>query len=333
MLGDAHVGKKHVIQSLIEKTDGSQPLEWKTIEAPPTTYAVQTYTIRTKYYSAPVEFHVSQIKDFEWQEHWSGYEGLILVWDATRKSSWNKMQHVMQRLQDREHGFEVLLAVANRVIPGVVLQNMQDCCLEHGVELVILADTVFEADPINRSAAADTDTVGMDRILEALQCTMWKSMEMRAVEPSSHSRSDPFSQIPAHEESSLHATAAADPARKERTPVAAVEASSMPIAEKAGRAGETEALESENADEALVRAEVEHDIHEGFEALMNEVHRIRTSVRDGKLTDDARRAQAAEMAMKLWTLLGDSDRDNNHEHGSGRRSEYEDEENHDNHDG
>ncbi|KDO23040.1 hypothetical protein SPRG_22288 [Saprolegnia parasitica CBS 223.65] len=199
VLGSAQVGKKHIVEAVVAAGGAQDAAEWAKADD----HAVLAHTLVTKYYSAPIAFHVPEAAH-DVPEDLSPYEGLLLVWDATQKASWSHAQSVMEAIASREHGLEVLVAVANRASPDMVLENMNDCCLEHGFEHI---------------AAPKTP----------------------------------------------HPTPASTPSLLEQD--------------------------------------------EGFEALLQEVLSIREDVNLQRLTDDERRARAADMAMKLMSLLGDNSDD------------------------
>ncbi|OQS04019.1 hypothetical protein THRCLA_03700 [Thraustotheca clavata] len=249
VLGDKHVGKKYVVEALVGATGGK--VSWRNDGEMAAT------TLRTKYYSALIEFHVpssSVLDDL------SPYEGVLMVWDAGRKTSWSTVEAAMEAIARQEHGLEVMLAVANRVTPGTVLDNMQDLCLEHGVEHVAI-----DEGRVDEPAAVGTgETKGIERIVEALQCTMWCSMEMA----SGHEKPAQEPVVNAASESNVN----------------------VPTQEIPG-----------------------HHQDEDFEALLNEVLSIREDVNQNRMTDDERRARAAEMAMKLWSLLGEEDESSDEE--------------------
>ncbi|KDO20733.1 hypothetical protein SPRG_13315 [Saprolegnia parasitica CBS 223.65] len=238
VLGSAQVGKKHIVEAVVAAGGAQDAAEWAKADD----HAVLAHTLVTKYYSAPIAFHVPEAAH-DVPEDLSPYEGLLLVWDATQKASWS-------------HAQSVLVAVANRASPDMVLENMNDCCLEHGFEHIAVSRGAS-------SAAAGSETSGIDRLVEALQCNMWTSMEMR--------------------DGVRHPTA-------ESAPAAAPKAPTTP-----------------HPTPASTPSLLEQD--EGFEALLQEVLSIREDVNLQRLTDDERRARAADMAMKLMSLLGDNSDD------------------------
>ncbi|EQC38060.1 hypothetical protein SDRG_04490 [Saprolegnia diclina VS20] len=253
VLGSDHVGKKQLVEAVVAAAGAQDAAEWAKLDG----HAVLAHTLVTKYYSAPLAFHVPEAAHAV-PDDLSPYEGLLLVWDATQKASWSHVQSVMEAIASREHDLEVLVAVANHASPSMVLENMNDCCLEHGFEHIAVSRDAS-------SAATGSETSGVDRLVEALQCNMWTSMEMRDGVRNPTTESTP-------------------------TPAAAPKTPKTPQSTPAS----TPSL-------------LEQD--EGFEALLQEVLSIREDVNLQRLTDDERRARAADMAMKLMSLLGDSDDD------------------------
>ncbi|OQR94048.1 hypothetical protein ACHHYP_01895 [Achlya hypogyna] len=243
VLGDARVGKKHVVEALVASSGTAA--EWSKTDD---TLALP-HTLCTKYYTAALEFVIPTNKVLP--TDLDGYEAALLVWDATQKASWVYVQSTMEALSTRDHGLEVLIAVANRATAGLVFENMTDACLEHNVEHVQVHEASVALSPTD-------ETSGIDRIIEALQCNMWASMVMLNGQPKP---SVPEPQVVAEE------------------PKAVPPPPTGPI----------------------------RDQEEDFEALLHEVMSIRQDVNQNRLTDEERRARAADMAMKLWSLLGEGE--------------------------
>ncbi|KAF0700185.1 Aste57867_9313 [Aphanomyces stellatus] len=265
VLGGAAAAKQDVAEAVLKKMNVDTTIAWNKVEGndEDVSYLAHSMTISTKYYTAPVELHVHTCVG----DDWASYEACLCVWDAADKSSWSHVQDAVERMQD--HSFDAFLSIAvssNGAAEGesTSLQHALDWCIDHGVEHV----------PFNLTKSSDSltndETSGIDRVVEALQCTMWKSMEMkdgRAAPPVVN-----------------HATTV-DESRDEGNPA-------VDLPTTAGVPSPPSAP----------------DTVDDFEALLQQVHAIRSQVTNpSNVSDDERRERAAEMAMKLWSLLGDDD--------------------------
>ncbi|KAH9136538.1 hypothetical protein LEN26_006110 [Aphanomyces euteiches] len=255
VLGATHAANQQVAEAVLKKIDTSKDtIAWSKVERE-SSFLSHGVIISTKYYTAPVEFDVHA----DLCDDWASYEACLLIWDPSDKASWARVQDTVERMED--HSFDALLAISTSSVDGTMsLQNTLDWCLDHGVEHVALERAESE-DP-----ASNDEATGIDRVVEALQCTMWKSMEVKA-----NSSSD----------------VAPTPAPQAAPPVA----ENPPV---------TEAMfqpSSNNVDEDATN----------FESLLQEVQSIRAQLNREDVSDDQRRARAADMAMRLWNLLGEDD--------------------------
>lgn len=146
---------------------------------------------------------------------------------------------------------------------------------------------------------------GLPRLMEALSTTMWRAMETK----NEASKRTGVQESKRSEES---------PSQRQEAKVAAVPESTQPdVLEQLARSEQGIALPSftglggdkddDDEDEDGMRA---------FNDILQSVARIREAAMNGSMSDEDRRAKAAEMALRLAQTLGldmeDSDNDENH---------------------
>ncbi|KAG7394381.1 hypothetical protein PHYBOEH_005257 [Phytophthora boehmeriae] len=274
---------------------------------------VSMLNLQTKYYRAPVEVHAHQVHDnapvsalaHEFQE----YEAVVCVADASQRESFLQVRRLAQKIVDIiPYDVCLLVAGSSSVKTEENVQQMESWCQENGFEFIDLD---------NKNQMTSDDSVidekhGMERVLEALHCNMWKSMEMA---PPSAMKPTPVETetIAKTEEGKQEETKDKTPEENEdKTTVAKEDKTSvneeqeraddsrlqalLQALEIAGTPGDN-ASESEDGDDDIDMSE--------FSALISEVQNVRDQGQS--LTDEQRRERAAEVAMKLWSFLGAED--------------------------
>ncbi|RHZ26733.1 hypothetical protein DYB31_006008 [Aphanomyces astaci] len=276
VLGAAGVGKEGLVEAVVRQVDASKGISWTKGAS---SFRAHPATISTKYYTAAVEFHVHSQP---FSGDWTAYEACLLVWNANDKSSWSHVQNAVEGMG--EHSFDVLMAVACGSNIAINMENAMDWCLERGVEHV--AVDLASSEPAASSSddlASKDGTTGMARIVEALECTMWKSMEMK------HGHA-----APAAISSDALASSEPDPSPPE-----------LPSFNAAPPSVSSTAIPTSSA-QPSANTNNNNGVEE-FETLLHEVQAIRSQMQG--VSDDQRRARAAEMAMKLWEMMGNDDSD------------------------
>lgn len=260
--------------------------------------------LQTKYYTAPVELHAQHVqlnaladgsKPLPHPLH--EFEAIICVVDADSEESFLHVHKYVQDLLEEHPAFDVCLMVS---LPSTAAgnksaayhQRLEQWCQDNEFELVDTLDTGE-----NQAAEAGIETRGMERVLEALHCQMWRSMVMGGPASISSTQADNDA-IAAVEIVAVGHTAAA----VVEEPVAA-EASS-PAPEEDRLESLFRGLKMAGPSAGGMDNDAEMDLH-AFSSLIDEVRRVRENGQS--LTDEERRQQAAAVAMRLWNLLGSDD--------------------------
>ncbi|ETV96015.1 hypothetical protein H310_10670, partial [Aphanomyces invadans] len=279
VLGAPGFTTEELVENIVRKVDASQEIAWTT--AASSVHRAHGVTISTKYYAAPVVFHVHSHK---FDGDWAAYEACLLVWDTNDSTSWCQVQDSVDRMG--EHSYDVLLAVAfGSLDHSNIIETTADWCLEHGVEQVVVTPVESSNDdPISTSVDG---TTGVDRIVEALECTMWTSMEMK----NGHA--------PPSQTSSLNAQTS--PCKRDTQPRDAVFSNVVEAPDRSTSAPSTSTSVPDKDRESV----------EEFESLLQEVQAIRSQMHG--VSDDERRKRAADMAMRLWEMMGAGDSDSGRE--------------------
>lgn len=257
--------------------------------------------LSTKYYTSTVEIVVlptsafTDPESFEWSSE--GVEAVVLVFDVSLPLAASSAATWAARVAD----VPTLLAVAMRAhmlserdrAPAIAALN--EWALDCGFELVVITAAAGPLQTEEGSSVDSRDKVGVPRILEALESTMWSNLER------------------------------IDFARMDAAPAAvALVAAADEEASAYGRAGAYQqpsvgvqalpAVMVTNKDAAVPepKAEREFDFAD-FGALLEEARAVRDLARSGSVDDDKRRNAAASVAQKLLAMLaaggGDGDED------------------------
>ena len=270
--------------------------------------------LSTKYYTATVEFIILPMsaytnpESYEWTNS-VGIEAVILILDASiplvllNATTW----------ADRVADVPTLLAVATRadLLPdrsrATALKVFNDWALDSGFELVTVSSTPDIS--LNLSESSDPrDKVGVPRILEALESTMWSNLVR--VDARMDASPAAIALVAASEGATATAfinghTDAYQPPLLQSTPAS----KSTP---KDTIASTTTTSTTTTSSLLEPKIDKEFDFAD-FGALLDEARIIRDLARSGTVNDDARRTAAASVAQKLLAMLaqggGDEDED------------------------
>ncbi|KAG2521343.1 hypothetical protein BBO99_00007061 [Phytophthora kernoviae] len=140
---------------------------------------VSVLNLRTKYYRAAVEVHGHQMHDnapVEALAHeFHEYEALVCVVDASQRDSFLQMHRFAQKVVDIiPYDVCLLVAGSSSVKTAENVKQMESWCQENAFEFVDL-DT---KNPETSEDSVIDEKHGIERVLEALHCNMWRSMEM-----------------------------------------------------------------------------------------------------------------------------------------------------------
>ncbi|RLN64662.1 hypothetical protein BBJ29_001779 [Phytophthora kernoviae] len=269
---------------------------------------VSVLNLRTKYYRAAVEVHDHQMHDnapVEALAHeFHEYEALVCVVDASQRDSFLQMHRFAQKAVDIiPYDVCLLVAGSSSVKTAENVKQMESWCQENAFEFVDL-DT---KNPETSEDSVIDEKHGIERVLEALHCNMWRSMEMT---PPSNSAKTTTTESP--EAVEIEAVAKSEEGKQsdqgeemeDKIPVdEELETTDdsrlqtlLQALEIAGTPGDN-ASGSEDGDNDIDMSE--------FSTLLSEVRNVRDQGQT--LTDEQRRERAAEVAMKLWSFLGAED--------------------------
>jgi hypothetical protein len=303
VVGSDQVGKHEIIDSLAKLC--GENIDKKTL--------VPTLTLRTKYYKAPIEFHVHKILNNEplqeLQYDLKEYEAMICIVDVNQHESFSHVSKFVEKTLD-QHQFEVSLLVGNLVKSNDLkqIQDLQKWSQDFMFEFVQLPHRSFFLKQ-EETLTDENEKIGMERILEALECNMWRSMEMiskNQVSPTTTAKK---------EEQTLKDNKQQQDTKAEKSKTIQNNQQEDDQEEDTKEADERlqtllKALQvTDNQKNEQHEEEEDVDFHE-FSNLVSQVRRIRDQ---GKtLSDEERRRQAAEMSIRLWNFLGVDDEEEEH---------------------
>ncbi|GMF27496.1 unnamed protein product [Phytophthora fragariaefolia] len=277
-------------------------------------------SLRTKYYRASVELHVHEVRDNApepaLQHELHEYEALLCVVDAGQRDSFLHVHRFAKRVVDVVPYDVCVLAAATTSATGESVKKIEGWCQDNGFEFVDL-------DARQREHGEDSvidEKHGVERVLEALQCNMWRSMEMNPPKQEATAAAkveQAAPEVDAAKEKSAELKSDNQVEDKDDASKAA---------DTAGEAAEEQDASTDDSRlQALLQAleiaggpdAASGDAHQGgdeddldmaeFSALISEVRNVRDQGQS--LTDEQRRDRAAEVAMKLWNFLGADDED------------------------
>ncbi|KAL0584534.1 hypothetical protein ABG067_005556 [Albugo candida] len=205
-----------------------------------------TLHLKTKYYIADVEIDVYTLpndlsEDFHRQMTERMYEGIIFVINRNDRSTFTNVRDAMQAIAELYPLSISLLIVYSAIeFSGqsvCTAAELESFCLDHSMELIDMDDDD------RRRKEDDTECKGLARVVEALESTMWKSMQK--IEPNAMST----------------------------------------------------VSQSDGIDTDAVNGDMD-----AFDSLLSQVRQIREN--GSKVTHEARRREAEEVAIRLWELIG-----------------------------
>lgn len=254
--------------------------------------------LQTKYYTAPVELHAQHVqlnalvtgsKALPHPLH--EFEAIICVVDSESEDSFLHVHKYVQDLLEEHPAFDVCLMVSLPSATGTSnksathRQRLEQWCQDNEFELVDASEA-----HVNQTDAGN-ETCGMERVLEALHCQMWRSMVMGG--PTSFSSTQADNDAIAAVEIVAGASVAIDeePITTEVSSPAPAEDRLEALFRGLEMAGPSVGLDDDE----------EMDLN-AFSSLIDEVRRVRENGQS--LMDEERRQQAAAVAMRLWNLLG-----------------------------
>ncbi|DBA01867.1 TPA: hypothetical protein N0F65_006015 [Lagenidium giganteum] len=266
--------------------------------------AVQLVRLRTKYYHADVEFHVHRVRANEPENalaHDIGdYEAIICVTDVNRAETFVHVHRFLEQATD-SGAFEVCLLVGNKVehlsTKTSHVEDVEAWCQENAFEFVPVAANC----DTTREEPALGETEGIDRVLEALHCNMWRSMTMlpreepnQSVDKSTTNVVEDSTLLAEGKPSNNQETDSDDKPRDQEALEALLGSMELSDDTHATKKRDGTSNQDEIDEEDLDMAE--------FSTLINEVRRMREQ---GQTLSDAQRRQQAEaVAMRLWNYLG-----------------------------
>ncbi|KAE9032801.1 hypothetical protein PR001_g10450 [Phytophthora rubi] len=266
-------------------------------------------SLRTKYYRARVEVHAHQVRDNApepaLQHALHDYEALLCVVDAGQRESFLHVQRLAKRVVGTLPYDVCLLAAATASASRESVNKLEGWCQDNGFEFVDL--------DAEQHAADDDDVIdeklGVERVLEALHCNMWRSMEMNppvVEEVEATKVKDAVPEVEAEKEEGGQQKSDNQVQDKDDNVTVAAEEVDMSTDDSRLQAL-LQALEiaggpDAGSGEAGDGDDDDLDMAE-FSALISEVRDVRDQGQS--LTDEQRRERAAEVAMKLWNFLGE----------------------------
>ncbi|KAF4033469.1 Alpha and gamma adaptin binding protein p34 [Phytophthora infestans] len=250
---------------------------------------VMLLNLQTKYYRALVELHVHHVRDNSpepaLQHELHDYEAIICVVDAGQCESFLHVQQLAKRIVDTLPYDVCLLAASTSSATTESTKKMETWCQDIGFEFVDL-----DAGNATSDDSVINEKLGIERVLEALQCNMWRSMEMNPPKVESAKETEVTEAAETDENQKKNKVNEQGDATDDTKLQALLQA-----LEIAGDATVRGAAGEKGDDDDIDMAQ--------FSALISEVRNVRDQ--GESLTDEQRRERAAEVAMKLWNLLGD----------------------------
>uniref|UniRef100_M4C0Q0 Uncharacterized protein n=1 Tax=Hyaloperonospora arabidopsidis (strain Emoy2) TaxID=559515 RepID=M4C0Q0_HYAAE len=265
-------------------------------------------TLQTKYYRARVKVHLHVVLDSEpepeLQHELQDYEAVIVVVDALQNGSFLHVRGLAKRIVETTSCDVCLLLVTStlREAPECV-QQMEIWCQDNGFEIVMLDG----AENLGGDDSVMTEKHGIERVLEALQCNRWRSMEMEGrdlvgktgvevaadgVEMSVDDKDMMEGRAENKEEHKGGQWDGREDLRRHETRLQ----QALEVVERS--CASSEKMEGDG----IENDDIDMD---DFSALIAQVRNIRDQF--GILDDTERRERAAEVAMKLSEFLGGND--------------------------
>mmetsp|Transcript_9391 Transcript_9391/g.10123 ORF Transcript_9391/g.10123 Transcript_9391/m.10123 type:complete len:291 (+) Transcript_9391:47-919(+) len=248
----------------------------------------QSWLIENKYYQANVTLHLvnyDQVDDFREE-----FEGIIMLPHSDQKNLGDGIYSLGHDSADRDLGLRLLVNFTSDDISlGPSNHNHLLWAVDHGFEYI----EINEASLIE--SHSDRDKVGLPRVIEALQSVMWSTAQKKIL-PRPKSVADAAIKPPLPPVTSTNS--------ENTTQNTTLEPNST----------NNDSFFSNLSRESTFDDDDEEDtkFFELFAASLAEARSIREIALSGQLSDQERRARAAEMARKFSDLLqleGESDED------------------------
>uniref|UniRef100_A0AAV1UMJ5 Uncharacterized protein n=1 Tax=Peronospora matthiolae TaxID=2874970 RepID=A0AAV1UMJ5_9STRA len=265
-------------------------------------------TLQTKYYRAHVNVHLHVVLDNEpepeLQHELREYEAVLVVVSALQRGSFLHVRGLAKRLVETTSCDVCLLLVTSplREAPEYV-EEMMSWCQDNGFELVMLEG----AEDSRGDDSVLNEKHGIERVLEALECNRWSSMEMegrylvgkigaKVAADGVEMIVDDRDMIEGRAENKEEHQGGQWNERKDVRRHGTRLQQALEVVEHSGASSEkTEGDRIENNDIDM----------DDFSALLAQVRYVRDQV--GTLDDTERRERAAEVAMMLSKFLGEDD--------------------------
>ncbi|GMF30402.1 unnamed protein product [Phytophthora lilii] len=309
VLGPDKDSKLAVIGKLRELCGDSDPAV-----SDPKSADVTVLNLQTKYYRAPVEVHVHRVLDNEpepaLQHELHDYEAVMCVVDAGQRESFLHVHRFAKRIVDVLPYDVCLLVAGTSSATTDNVKKMESWCQDNGFEFVDLDGE--QGEPSDDSVIDEKR--GIERVLEALHCNMWRSMEMNPAPTATTSKvtKDATPEVAVEDAAEAEQKTENPTDVKENNAAVDAETENQDSADDDSRLQALlQALEIAGGPDADGDAGGEGDDDDldmaEFSALISEVRNVRDQGQS--LTDEQRRERAAEVAMKLWNFLGADDED------------------------
>ncbi|TDH70269.1 hypothetical protein CCR75_001633 [Bremia lactucae] len=239
-------------------------------------------SLETKYYQAHVQLHVHEVRDNApepaLQHELDDYEAILCVVNAEKYENFLHVQSFAKQIVDILP-YDVCLLVSHTSSATLEsVKKMESWCQENGFELISLDATSDDRSVIDEKR-------GVSRVLEALQCTMWRSMKRNF--PSKTERG-------------------AILCEKEESNRNNVVTKTLANTKLVDDDAFVDTLEQEMSGDGVLKGGEGDDIDlDQLSAFISEVRTVRDH--GAFLSDEKRRERAAEVALKLWNVLGTDD--------------------------
>ncbi|CAH0481639.1 unnamed protein product [Peronospora belbahrii] len=233
------------------------------------------------------------------QHDWNEYEAVICTVKVRNRESFLHINRFVKHIVDT-FSHEVRLLVADTSLSTIEdVKQIKSWCCDNGFEFVALDCT----EHISSDDTSNDEKVGIDRVLEALHCNMWKSMELHSFQLETAAPLKAATEKVSNKIDKRHHQAGNEEGKNTKAEDQTMSLSderieallqALKIAEDP-RVSTKDAKKSDDKDDDIDMAQ--------FSALISEVRDVREQ---GKLlTNEQRRDRAAEVAMKLWHMLGE----------------------------
>ena len=131
---------------------------------------IYEYELITKYYTSNINFHIFNLDDehVDYKNTFKNCQSIIYIVDSIKKFNYIKKFHTTLKNELEHDSFETNL------IGGIELEadkSFKMWCIDEKFEFIKLTNET-------QTSSFKNETFSQDRIIEALSCTAWPSMEM-----------------------------------------------------------------------------------------------------------------------------------------------------------